>query len=64
MASLLTVLVAMFLGGVIYFAMLKAFKVDEMDYLWDGLKRKLFRRRSAATAKDETVAPEPGESMD
>ena len=46
LGSLLTVLVAMFVGGAIYFVMLKWLKVDEMDYLWSALKRKFFKRRS------------------
>jgi putative peptidoglycan lipid II flippase len=44
MASAITVLVAMLLATVVYFLLLKLLKVTEMDYLWDGLKRRLTRR--------------------
>ena len=45
MASLLTVLFAMLLGGAVYFSLLKLFGVDEMDYLWSALRRRFTRRR-------------------
>jgi len=63
--SVLTVLLAMLLGGAVYLALLKVFKVDEMDYLWSALRRKLSRRRPD-TEQDEAsaVAADPGESMD
>lgn len=63
MGSALTVLVAMVVGGVVYFALLRLFKVDEMDYLWSALRRKLFGRRSNGRQEDlETL--DQGESMD
>jgi len=46
MGSLLTVLIALVLGGAAYFALLRLMKVDEMDYLWSALRRRFTRRRS------------------
>lgn len=44
MGSALTVLLAMGLGGIVYFIFLKLLKVDEMDYLWHALRRKFSRK--------------------
>ncbi len=44
MGSMLTVLVAMGLGGAVYFLLLKLMRVDELDYLWQALRRRIFRR--------------------
>lgn len=46
LASLITTLIAMFLGGAVYFALLRLMKVDEMDYIWNALRKKFTRRRS------------------
>jgi putative peptidoglycan lipid II flippase len=66
LGSLLTVLLAMLLGGAVYFALLKLFKVDEMDYLWAALRRKLFRRRGNGEEPEEgpTAPMDMGESME
>lgn len=55
--SLLTVLVAMFLGGAVYFVILKLLKVDEMDYLWGALRRRFSRRRPDSTDQEPPVTP-------
>lgn len=63
MGSVLTVLLAMLVGGAVYFALLKLFKVDEMDYLWSALRRKLFRRRG--NGEEGPTAPlDMGEPME
>lgn len=63
--SMLTVLVAMFFGCAAYFALLKLFKVDEMDYIWDALRRRLFKRKSNAAQEDAAVPlPDSGESLE
>jgi putative peptidoglycan lipid II flippase len=56
MGSALTVLVAMMLGGALFFGLLRLMKVDEMDYLWSALRRKLTRRRPA-DAEDRAESP-------
>lgn len=61
--SVLTVLVAMAVGGVVYFALLRLFKVDEMDYLWAALRRKLFGRRSNGVPERPEML-DTGESME
>lgn len=63
MGSVLTVLVAMVVGGVVYFALLRLFKVDEMDYLWAALRRKLFGRRSNGDSERPEML-DTGESME
>jgi len=55
MGSALTVLIALLIGGAVYFGLLKLLKVDEMDYLWSGLKRRFSRRSSKG---DEPPAPQ------
>ncbi len=54
MGSFLTVLTAMFLGGGIYLLLLKLLKVNELDYLWGGLRRKIFKRRGGGSDDDIT----------
>ncbi len=54
--SLLTVSVALLLGGVVYILLLKLLGVNEMDYLLDALKRRLFRRRGNGDG-DAPAAP-------
>jgi len=64
MGAALTVLLAMLAGGVVYFLLLRLMKVDEMDYLWAALRRRLSRRRGS-TADEEAAAPpvDMGEPM-
>jgi|GEM_PF-24394 len=66
LGSVLTVLLAMLIGGAAYLGLLKLFKVDEMDYLWAALRRKLFRRRASdAESEEGPSAPmDMGESME
>lgn len=63
MGSVLTVLIAMLIGGLVYFALLRLFKVDEMDYLWAALRRKLFGRRSNGDPEQPEML-DTGESME
>ena len=63
MGSVLTVLIAMLIGGLVYFALLRLFKVDEMDYLWAALRRKLFGRRSNGDPERPEML-DTGESME
>lgn len=44
MASCITVLLAMFLGGVVYIALLRVLRVDEADFILDTIKRKILKR--------------------
>ncbi len=45
MGSLITVLVAMALSTVVYLPLLKLTRVEEVDAIWGGLRRKLSRRQ-------------------
>jgi hypothetical protein len=56
MGSLITVLLAMGLAGAVYFALLRLFKVNELDYLWSALRRKFFKRPGGGGG---TPTPEP-----
>jgi len=42
--SFFTVLAAMIIGGLVYFRLLKLLKVNELDFLWDALRRRIYRR--------------------
>lgn len=44
LTSAITVLVAMLVGAIVYLPLLKLFGVDELDYLWSALRRRLSRR--------------------
>lgn len=59
LGSLLTIVLAMLLGGAVYFVLLKLFKVDEMDYLWSALRRKLFGRRGNDPDPEEARQADP-----
>ncbi len=54
MGSALTVLVALILSGAAYFVLLKLLKVDELDYIWNALRRKFKKRPS-----DGSIDPLP-----
>ena len=58
MGSLLTVLAAMLAGGAIYLGSLRLMKVDELDYLWSAIRRRLTRKGPASPGAQE---PESGE---
>ncbi|MHB9038457.1 MAG: murein biosynthesis integral membrane protein MurJ, partial [Armatimonadota bacterium] len=55
MGSFITILVAMALGGATYLGLLRVLKVDELDYLWSGLRRRIFKRPGGGTG----VPPSP-----
>lgn len=55
MGSFMTILVAMMLGGAVYFVCLRAMRVTELDYLWDGIKRRIFKRRNGSPPPDIQV---------
>lgn len=44
LTSLLTVLVAMLLGGIVYFGLLRLLRVEEADFVWNMIRRKVLRR--------------------
>jgi hypothetical protein len=56
MGSALTVLVALILGGGLYLGLLRVLKVDELDYLWGGLRRRIFKRPGAGGGGPENPA--------
>lgn len=64
MGSALTVLVAMLLGGAVYFGLLKLMKVDEMDYLWSALRRRFFKSRDSRDAQPPVAPLDLGEEME
>ncbi|MCX6343862.1 MAG: murein biosynthesis integral membrane protein MurJ [Armatimonadetes bacterium] len=45
-ASTVTVFLAMLLGGIVYFAMLRLLRVEEADFVWNTIRRKIFRQTS------------------
>ena len=57
MASAVTVLVAMILGVAAYLRLLRVLKVDEMDYLFSALKRRLTRRRNGPNDQGDIAEP-------
>ncbi|MCE5321835.1 murein biosynthesis integral membrane protein MurJ [bacterium] len=59
MGSFLTVLAAMILGGGLYLVMLRILKVNELDYLWSGLRKKFFKRPGGGDGNAGAQAPEP-----
>ena len=59
MGSALTVLVAMLLSGAIYMIFLKIMKVDELDYIWSALRRRIFRRPGGGSSAGGPEAPQP-----
>ena len=48
LGSALTVLIAMILGGIVYFTLLRLLRVEEADFLWNSIKRK-FSKKPAQT---------------
>ncbi|MCL5103689.1 MAG: murein biosynthesis integral membrane protein MurJ [Armatimonadetes bacterium] len=60
MGSMLTVLLAMIVGAAAYFALLRLFKVDELDYLWEALRSRIFRRSNGGGQPPvEVIESEP-----
>jgi hypothetical protein len=45
-------------GAIVYFGLLKLLKVDELDYIWAAVRRRLSRRRGAA-GQDEAESALP-----
>lgn len=42
--SLVTVLIAMGLGGIVYFGLLRLLRVEEADFVWNTISRKILKR--------------------
>lgn len=52
MGSVITVLVALLIGGTVYFLLLRLMKVREFDFIFIALKRKFLGRRGSKTVEE------------
>ena len=55
LTSLVTVLIAMFVGGIVYFGLLRLLRVEEADFVWNIIRRTLLRHH--AVLHHQKIAP-------